>query len=441
MLYYLGPFQQFTDSGMTYYAPPVGTLGCIDLASLPDQSKVASSRPVCICWTSSAILPSEYTLVGDGDCRQLATTTAMQDAFQSLVGYRPQGATLANMVMDCLQGGSDPSGQNGPLPIVPTVEGWMDLWMPGHSRVLSERFEWGKPGSRGSNHTPKLQAMLRAEFAQLFADAHAGRLNDDKQHLRVLDYWCDKYNLQGADDWKQFVPTNLQSQVPGRVKHNTTINDSFNRTNATTLGTSSDGTWSWSAFVGASTQWGIVTNAAQSGPGTTGEGKQTAAIDLSSSDHYAQANTSIAFTGSFDNSVGAIVRKDGTATNTHYLGLNNRQVNQRRIFSCVAGTYSQLSANNTDAYADGLLLEMSANGSTLTLYYNGVQRITITNTAIAGNLRTGLYANIINSATGNDVIADNFQGADLSASSLIYTQLERNVRGMQRGMYQYNNGG
>ena len=142
MKYYLGMWQWNTDRG-SYYSAPAGMKGSIDLGILPEMAISGAPRRGCLCWSQDTVLGSDYALLGDGDCRELSATSAMQSVFKSLVGYKPQGTRLVDLIYDCLTSGSDPYGSTGPMPLMPGQDGWMDLWMPGHSRVLGERFEWG----------------------------------------------------------------------------------------------------------------------------------------------------------------------------------------------------------------------------------------------------------------------------------------------------------
>ena len=405
--------------GIDCFAPPPGVLGTIDLASLSQQASVNASRPVGLFWTSGGVLPSEYTLIGDGDCREIAGTTAMQSAFRSLTGYRPQGDRLVNLILDCLQGGADPDGQSGPLPIVPNYDGWMEVWMAGHSRVLCERFEWGKTGSRGSNHTAKLKQLLRNQFAKLMDDAQKGKLKDSQHYRRVLDAWCDKFNLQGAEDWREFVPQGLQNDVPGRLKHETTITDAFTDTNGTALNAhTTGGGWSWDE---GTDSWDIQSNQARKDSNSSGGNYAWAATDLSSSDHYSQATIV-----TYSDDEGVVARVDGNTS--AYLGRYEDSGGKYEIYKRVSGGYTNI-ASGPGSWSNGNVARLTCNGSSITLYKDGVSAINVTDTAVTGTLRCGIVSNSTSGAH------DSFEAADLSAGGILFTQLERSIRGLNRGMY------
>lgn len=380
------------------------------------MARLGADRAGCLCWTGGGALPSEYTLIGDGDCREIKPNAATLSAFQALVGYRPQGDTLAQCFLDCFIGGSDVDGESGPLPMVPSLNGWMDLWLPGHSRVLSERFEWGRPGSRGSNHTAKIRQLLRKQFAGFMDEAQKGKLKDAQHHRRILDAMCEKYGLQGADDWRELVPTSLQKDVPGRLKHETSISD-----NCTPQLTWTDVT-NGIAFSGVARGTAVA----------TGNDARVSGSDLSSADHYAQAAiTTLSsgpalgagcarFSGSAATYYFAILRNDGSSNYTTEL----------RKF--IAGASTTIAGPSASSFTTGDVMKTECNGTTINGYKNGASVHSVTDSSISSNVKTGLRITPQGTAT---VELDDFAAADLGTVGPVYTQLERSTRGLNRGMY------
>lgn len=411
--YYLGSWV-FRDGA---FRPPVGAVGCLDFAPLTVQSSPASDRPVGLFVTTAAILPSEYTLLGTGDCRELKADTRMQDAFRSLVGYRAKGETLADLIYDALTDGSDPDGSSGPKPLMPGVDGWCDVYLGGHSRILGAKFEWGKPCSRGRSHWAKVQQLLRKEFERLFDDAQAGKLKDSEHHRRVLDAYCDKYKV---DDWNEFVPAKLQKDVPGRLKHETTITENFDGSDGDTIGNLLTWTEVSGDFDRVSNKATLTTN-----DGTERDAR--AESDLSSDDHYAQAVVDNSNSG--ERAMGPCCRFAGAARTYYYTYF---YANKIWTYKKVNNVVTNL-ANIAITAAQPELCKVSADGSTVKGYQAGVERTSNTDTAITGNVRTGIFA--YRSAVSSPTI-DDFEAADISAGGgILYTQLERGVRGYLRGVY------
>lgn len=418
MKYYLGPWQWVTDESMPHYSPPSGAIRALDFGTLPEQSVGGASRPGCLCWTDGSPLGSEYDLIGEGDCREIKRSGKLVAALaKHRQGHTPDGDSLHSMIMDGFIGGSDPDGNSSCKPIMPGVDGWMDLWMPGHGRVKGERFEWGR-----SPHTIKVQRALQGEFAELMGDAEKGKLKDRQHHRRVLDFWCDKY---GVSDWTEFVPQKLRKDVPGRLKHETTYTDDFNRAD-------SSGMTGWSATLNSG--FDIAANQARGANVATNGTRSRFDSDVSSVDHYVQEDV-VSFGSQSGSNHGPLARHSSSA-DTCYAWLLRNTSAYRRLFKIVAGAATVLASDTTLPGTPTFTLKLSCNGSALKVYIDGVEvsGLATTDTAISSGLRGGMQGQMGNSGT-QWTIHDNFEMADLAASGLLYTQLERATRGVNRGTY------
>lgn len=406
MRYYLGPWKW--SSAENCFLPPFGVDGTLDLGTLPDMAKQAD-RPGCLCWTNSAVLPAdEYMLLAEGDCREIKADGRLRSQWQSLLGYAPKGDTLHEMMFDHLIGGSDPTGQSAAKPLMPSNIGWMDLHLPGHGRVKSERFEWGI-----TPHTAKIKVMLRTEFADLMDAAGKGQLQDPQMPFRVLDMLCAKFHV---DDWKEFVPAKLQKDVPGRVPHQTTFSDDFNRADSTGLGAN------WGAAV-EGTAFNVASNKAA--PQSATRSAHRWASDLSSADHNSTVDVVVS---SGDPRGGPCVRVAAAAVTYYYGWARTAATNNRRVGKIVAGSSTALSTFSLTTFSSGTL-KLDINGSTITFYENGSSIFSGTDTSITGNLRPGLMNE--NASTGTQ---DNWIGADAVAGGIVFTQLEKHIKGVNRGM-------
>lgn len=424
MRYYLGPWQWIADGNTPHFAPPVGAIGAIDLGSVPEMSTGGAQRKGCLCWTNGTLLSSEYDLLGVGDIREIHRTAKLTATIRKASGATPKGDRLNEMILDCFVDGSDPDGATGPKPIVPGSDGWMDLWMAGHGRVKGERFEWGR-----SSHTAKIKRQLRAEFSQLMDDAEAGRSKDREHHRRCLDALCEKY---GVSEWREFVPTARQKDVPGRLKHETTITESFNKADSSTLGPD----LSWTELTG---DMAVVLNACELVTNFTPPSTSARAdADLSSADNYAQCVAVNAASLSTTSAVGPITRKDSSSTLTWYQADWLKVATPAyRTVKVVSGTGTVIGSNTNGSAANGTTIKVHCNGSTITRYVDWASQNATTDTSISSGLRSGL---IIFSNAGTKPRLDSFEASDLVASGLLYTQLERGTRGITRGVYTRNGG-
>src|SRR5690606_34435213 len=277
--YRLGPLGWDTsEEGVAYWRAPVGAVGMVDLGRESDFGSPGSDRLMCVFAVPAGIKISNDTwpLLATGDMREIAVTSLMQDLWESQSGYRPSGDKLVDLIFDYLTSGSDPDWGDACKPLMPTVRGNLDLHFGGHSLVKRERFRFGV-----HPHTNRVKALLHRQFAELAEAAGKGRLKDKDHHRRVLDYWCEKYKLTGKDDWKELVPAELQKDVPGRLKHETTITESFNKADSDTLGPD----LMWTETQG---DIDVVSNTAWHQT-VAGRSVARAESDLSSADHYAQA--------------------------------------------------------------------------------------------------------------------------------------------------------
>lgn len=373
-------------AGMPHWRLPNSSVGGVDLRPLPAQG-IAGGTPQGFAFATTMQPVDGVEVARSLHFGQEAVTTLMRDAWASAMTYRPDGINLVDLLWDQLTAGSDPDGIDGPKPLMPGTDGMLKLFVGGHSLVKQERFRFGV-----HPHTGKVRDLLQRQFAESWE-----RTNGADHCRRVLDYTCEKYRVE---DWREFVPANLRAHVPGRLKHATTITDDFNRSDAGSLGTSAGG-WSWAEVVGS---WAIASNVAFRDDATT-DGVARAESDLSSDDHYGQVVASNLFAESY---AAGVARLSSSAT-TYYVSIVNQEAN-RGLWKVVSGAFTRLATPATED-PNNKSQKTEADGSTIKGYSDGVEVASSTDTAITGNLRTGMTAR----ATNN--IADNFEAADLAVGS------------------------
>lgn len=418
--YYIGPWvwvEPVFDSdtleqiGGGYWRAPLGTVGLIDLRGLPDQSLfgMLGDKPYGF-FAVFGTLPSEYSLLGSGDLREITSTAAMKSAWNSLHGYSPEGDTLNDLLFDHITSGSDPTYQGPTPPLMPTASGILEVSLGGHSLIKSERFRYGT-----HPHTNKVQAVLHRNYRNMRAEVEAGRMIDGHER-RVLDFWLDKYRLDKIDpaSWKRLVSPELRAGHSGPLPHRTTITESFNKADSDILGPD----LTWTELIG---DLDVVSNEAQ----TTDANSFVVRADsnLSGDDHYAQASMTNSCSGSGTSSCQAVARKDSSATETFYVAIANWEQNTLQLFKAISGTFTQLGSNVSQTLTDGVYetIRTECDGSTIKHVFNSVDKITETDTAITGNLRTGLRGK--NNKAGCHAAFDDFEAADLAAGQTVITGL------------------
>ena len=190
------------------------------------------------------------------------------------------------------------------------------------------------------------------------------------------------------------------------------VNDTFNRADGNLNGsTTSDAQATWTEYLG--TLWTVTTNRAQVEGATAGAAEEARVeLDLATDNHYAQiVATSL---GSDNFVIGTLCRKDSTTTRTFY-GFRTDKFGTSRtyLFKLVSGTETQLGSDGTAAVANDTV-RVEASGTSITGKVNGVARVgPVTDSAISGNLRTGLHGYV----GGTTATGDNFEAADLAAAA------------------------
>lgn len=420
--YYRGPWRWVTDDDIPHWAPPAGCVGAIDLRPLPEivAGRSGGSLAGVGLFAVRGTLPSEFDLLGSGAAHDCKPGLKIRDAIPKRKGFAVQGDDLLSMLRSLLMDGSDPSGQDFAKPLMPSADGRLRFRL---GPLVQHR---EKVSPLRLSYWSHVRDVIRADFACCFDDAKSGRLNDCGHHRRVLDAACEKY---GVEDWRQLVPDVLVKDIPGRLPHATTYSDDFNRADATGLGAS------WSNPVGNG--FDIASNQARAANGTDWSGTRARYdSDLSSSD--AEATVDVVSHGTTSGSNGPCVRMALAADTSYCFILRPSGSPRRRVFANVVGVGTLLASDSTSPPSVTFGSGIQANGSAISVSVNGtdVATLAVTDTVISSGLRGGMQA-AMHTTSGSRGINDNFATRDISAPppSVIYTQLEKGIRGLNRGTY------
>jgi len=184
--------------------------------------------------------------------------------------------------------------------------------------------------------------------------------------------------------------------------------DDFNRADTTTLGLN------WTNRKGGDTSYGISTNRA-----SIGLNQDTASfsnVSVFGSDQYSQVALSGLSGTNNETGLGVCVRCDTTNLgggapyiNYYYAVVNTAGANNVTVAKFVADTYTQL-GQRTQAWTDGDILKLEAQGSTIRVYRNGTQLgASFTDSTIA--VGQPELAHGASFATG---FIDNWEGGDIA---------------------------
>lgn len=297
-----------------------------------------------------------------------------------------------DLIWDLLNHYSDPTGQTSLKPLMPGHNGQMKLFFGDYGLVKCERYDEIKH--------PQVINLIQANYQKMNDQVIKGELPivELQKHLSVL-------SLKTGIEPAKIIPSGLDVIEP--LVPQTTRADSFTRTDATVLGTSSEG-FLWTQFQGA--DWEILTNTAgmNNAQGGVNEFARLGAA-LSSDDMYAQVNLATVAAAANDLNTGILVRKDSTTTQTFYAAeYSNSATPYFRTYKMIAGSFTGIGSNTTGVTAvNGDTLKLDANGSTINRIYNGSSQNSTTDTSVVDNLYGGLSGHRSGSLT-TAVNVDNF---------------------------------
>ena len=398
---YLAHWEWFCESADNCYwrAPGGDALGALDLRAIPGMSKPGGTPEGYGLFTydRQVSIPGSMYL---GDSLDVALSPPQKAQIRTALNIRGfiQSDTVKDILWDILTVHSDPKGQTGPKPLLGKQGETVKLYLGGFSLIKEELFD--------EEHRQRTIAVFQEDYKRNKADGVS---------LETLQRWTgqtmkDLYGKMDDETAEKILP---QEHKADKWKEpHTTIIDNFNRADADALGTSSEG-WSWTEVLN---DIDIVSNKASQQSIAAAGNDARAEFDLSSADHYAQAMGTIVNTTT--SQIDTTVRY-AAAANTFYTyrveltgGTPNHDLSKK-----VVGTFTSLA---TDDVTDGLvagvaqLIYTEINGSILTGKLAGVQIIQVTDTAITGNLRTGISG--LAGGTGR-VLWDDFQAGDLAVAA------------------------
>lgn len=418
MIYGLYPWS-WSDSGpVRGHSPPAGSVCCLDLRPLATQAVAGQSEGWgFFAWNVDA--PSDAVLLGVGDCRTILPTPAQRDELRirMALSASPTGATLVDVMADVLGRLSDPTGENGPKPLMPTASGDLEILLASHSRVwrqsyVPSRTLAAKPTGRESRIRDVIRSQLRDAFnsggRQLVARVLGGILLNHEYSRSEVAVGAPSRR----SEWARLFPAGLLSQVGGSlfrpVLPQTTYSENFDGTDSGTLGkqlswTQVSGTWS---NTGSQAQYDTTVAADYQ--------VARADSDVSSSDHESQCDVTACQDGVTNCQAGACSRFSPSAA-TCYTFRVVRYFSPDGLYldKIVSGTVTNLATASEDS-APSVTMLCRCSGSSITGHKNSVQKTSVTDTSITGNTRGGIGAY---RGAGSTIAAlDNWSITDLTAA-------------------------
>ncbi len=371
-----------------WHGPEFGLLDSIDLRAISSQS-IEGGNPEGVGFfvlDDSAPIPNNAILLQSNLYSRIPLTAANEAA--SLLGVSVGDFNQENLldsIWTSLTDLADPTAVNRCKPLMPTVQGNIDLHLAGHSLVKREKFD--------RTLHPFVRDVAQKN-AEMIRDTYLSR----DQWRKYLGAMERKLGWQ-AD---QIIPF-AESLAP-----ETTISDDFTGADQDiTLHTPSPSDWgSWMKDGGDAD---IVSNQASLAASTA----VRANANLSTDDHSVEAGW-VSVASSW---LGVMARKDASSTLTYYMCFWRSVDNDVELFRRVSGAFTQLGADLNSSRAEpSTSIGISVDGSTIEGFVDGVSEGTRTDTNITGNLQAGM------TSSGAGVL-DDYVSVDLVVSGRIMSSL------------------
>ena len=342
-----------------------------------------------------------------GDDPSHVLTSQNKADILNAVGRQDPGRTTLDFLWNSFTTEADPDGLTGPKPLIPNRAGQLELHLGG--LIKQEQFD-----IQAHLHSAKVLGTLKNDYRKIRAEYLALSLGDPRRdhYKKVLGSWLRKYQVQ---DHKIFIPDDLPDE--GWDLPTTTLGDTFVETSDTNLqshtATGPDSGFGWTISNGNTLTVIAATNQLEAS--ANGVAEYRADSDLSGDDHFAQADVDASAEPGDDLETGLIVRKHSSGTRTYYMGEPQYRTDDVLLYRVSGGSFNLL-ANTSLTMTPGtsILLKTEIDGSTLKLFADGVEKLSVTDTNITGNLRCGIFGYTTNTATAVP-IWDNWKAEDLGA--------------------------
>lgn len=345
--------------------------GSIDLRSIPQMS-LAGGTPQGrgLFFYQSTPTASGLTCYANKD---VSITPIRRTAIENFLGISgTTSTTLKDLIYEILALKGDPTGEARWKPLMPEHDGKMQVFGGRNDGVLK---------------TTQLVPFKSPEWQYVLAVIHEDykRLLKEGSHVRIAK-WLDALEEQYDVPYETFIPNGVIKIAS--LPHATTLTESFNKADSTTLGP--DQTWTEIA-----NDLQVFSNRVYPAWGGSNYylAYARAEADVSSTDHYSKATAN--FQSGAD--IGWVVtwhvftRYSSSADTAYYAEVSEVSLSDTpEVGKNVNGTFTTLNTGSSAAYSANDVLKNKANGSTIECLINDVVKATITDTAITTGTRGGI---------------------------------------------------
>lgn len=393
MRVWLGPWQWVEDAVGRSWRAPEGVTSVLDLRPLLAQA-TAGGPPTGsgIFITDDGVEVKGGVLIASDPQEQVSSKT--RDQFAALVQQPLDATRLDDLLWEMLTRRTDPAGSRICPPLMPSTKRRLALTLGPIARDI--------PFAVDSQEWPLVQQVHQRQYREAMAAVDAGALPAEF-HRKMLQVWIEKYRLPERE-YTKFIPDDLP-KTDGPIAHGTTLTESFNTADSTTLGP--DQTWTEVAG-----DWHVASNTGAYASNT--EGTARAEADVSSADHYAQI-TIVAMNASGNCQLGPCARFASGANTCYAVRVINPIAAGVRLIKLVSGALTDLDTQSFTVSPPNVV-KLECNGSAIKSYIDTTVYNSVTDTAITTGTRGGMFA--YNSLTDTtSVRADVWSLSDLAAAT------------------------
>lgn len=370
MRIWIGPWEWETAMAPARWRPPVGSVAAIDLRPMSAQStrSVASGAGLFVTPDAVALSAGYREIPASlGPAARSAISTALQVE-------NVTATTRAQLIADLLTTHASPDGSTFARPLMPNRRGRLVLAIG--DAVFGHQLDPSSP------HWAKIQAVYQAIYRE-----HRQRVLDGTAPPQFHRKWLG-HVLQAlpAFDYRLFIPADVPSEVP--LAPSTTLTESFNTADSTTLGP----TQSWTEFSGSGTgdMWEVAGNQVVCKGGASNTPTARAEADVSGTDHYAQV--SVTTLAAANSQLGPAARFSASEVTCYIARLVPAAGSGHEfgLIKLIAGTQTDL-VDTGQSISLPHTVKVECNGSTIKGYIGGVEKLSTTDTSITTGTRGGLF--------------------------------------------------
>lgn len=405
---YVGSWEWYIDEGDSegYWAAPIfdSVLGILDLRSITDMGQKGRFEGDSICCgvfvydrpILSSDLGLDLELIFQGGFVNPDIKDVLITKLDFVDSFSPFSSTFEDMLWEIFTVHSDSTGLTGPKPIIPERDLGLRLYLYGISvdgRAIKEKIIVPEVSEEWQYIVKGIQEDYR-ELRESLTNEKLGMW---------LSLQSDKYNI---GNYESFKPEEFRDDGIVSVEPKTTIQDDFNRGDGSlnnseaTIDSVGQG-WTWSVLVASINISSNIVVGVSAGVDTVARAEEA----LSSADHFSQVDIVSMGASSLVNGPGVRIHESDITLYSAWSRPNTSV--SHRFEKFVTGTRSELTgANESPAPTFPGEAKFDIEGTTLTYFYEDVQKIQITDSSISGNLYTGL------TLRGSATSSDNFMASD-----------------------------